>query len=99
MRRKLRIATALVGVLLSSTLAWSQSSEGSAKSNKININTADEATLAKLPGVGAEGAKAIIAYRTKNGPFKVIDDLKEVPGITDLTVERLGDRRLTVGEE
>ena len=41
----------------------------------------------------------MIEYRTKNGPFKTVDDLKNVPGISELTVERLGERRLSVGEE
>ena len=46
-----------------------------------------------------KGAAAMIEYRTKNGPFKTVDDLKNVPGISELTVERLGERRLSVGEE
>src|SRR5713101_6566969 len=36
----------------------------------VNINTADEATLKTLPGIGAKKAQKIIAYREKNGPFK-----------------------------
>jgi competence protein ComEA len=98
MRQKLWAVATLVGMLsIHGTPVWSQAT-GEA-SGKININTADEATLAKLSGIGTEGAKAIIEYRTKHGPFKVVDDLKEVPGITDLTVERLGERRLTTGDK
>ena len=97
MRRNLWIAVLLAGTLLNGIPAWSQSIE-EATASKININTADEATLAKLPGIGSAGAKAIIEYRAKNGPFKVVDDLKSVPGITELTVERLGERRLTTGQ-
>ncbi|MGE0825568.1 MAG: ComEA family DNA-binding protein [Candidatus Binatia bacterium] len=99
MRRHLVMAAVLIGGILGATPSWSESPAKEVKSNKINVNTADEATLAKLPGIGEKGAAAIIEYRTKNGPFKIIDDLKAVPGITDLTVERLGNRRLTVGEE
>ena len=99
MRRKVLIGMALAGVLLGNPTAWSESPQNSPQGSKVNINTADAATLAKLPGVGEKNAAAIIEYRTKNGPFKVIDDLKLVPGMTDLTVERLGERRLTIGDE
>lgn len=55
----------------------------------VNINTADVKTLAKeLDGIGAERAKAIIAYREKNGPFKSADDLKKVQGVGPAIVER-----------
>ena len=37
--------------------------------NRININTADEAQLTTLTGIGATRAQAIIAYREENGPF------------------------------
>jgi competence protein ComEA len=89
----------LSGALLSSSIAWGESPDSSESGSKININTADETTLATLPGIGKKGATAIIEYRTKNGPFKTVDDLKNVPGISELTVERLGERRLSVGEE
>lgn len=99
MRSRIMISTLVICGLLGTAPIWGESPAQQVTSHKININTADEATLAKLPGIGDKGAAAIIEYRTKNGPFKVIDDLKEVPGITDLTVERLGERRLTVEEE
>ncbi len=47
----------------------------------ININTADEEMLCTLPGVGASRAKAIIAYREKNGNFKNIEEIMNVEGI------------------
>lgn len=46
----------------------------------ININTADEQTLAKLPGIGEKKARAIVEYRVKK-PFKRKGDLKKVKGI------------------
>jgi len=98
-RRHVVIGVALACALLSYPVAWGESPTGEKSGGKININTADEATLAKLPGIGKGGAAAVIEYRTKNGPFKTIDDLKNVPGISDLTVERLGGRHITVGEE
>ncbi|PRQ11670.1 competence protein ComEA [Corynebacterium sp. 13CS0277] len=47
----------------------------------ININTADAATLATLPGVGAKTAQAIVDYRTAQGPFRAVEELQQVKGI------------------
>jgi competence protein ComEA len=55
----------------------------------VNINTADEATLETLNGVGPVLAAAIIAYRTEHGPFASVDQLDEVSGIGPATLEDL----------
>jgi competence protein ComEA len=55
----------------------------------VNINTADEATLETLNGVGPVLAAAIIQYRTEHGPFASIDQLDEVSGIGPATLEDL----------
>ena len=47
----------------------------------ININTADAIELAELSGIGETKAKAIIAYREKNGDFSCIEDIMNVNGI------------------
>ncbi len=47
----------------------------------VNINTADEALLATLPGIGTVRAKAIVEYRKKHGDFKNKESLMEVGGI------------------
>jgi competence protein ComEA len=57
----------------------------------VNINTATLAELDKLPKIGPSTAQHIIDYRTKNGPFKKIEDLKNVSGIGDVTFEALKD--------
>jgi competence protein ComEA len=55
----------------------------------VNINTADAATLAKaLNGVGPAKAKAIVSYRDKNGPFKSVDQLAMVEGITQKLIDK-----------
>jgi len=58
---------------------------------KININTATLAELDTLPKIGPVTAQYIIDYRAKNGPFKKIEDLKNVSGIGDATFEGLKD--------
>jgi competence protein ComEA len=55
----------------------------------VNINTADAAALAKaLNGVGPAKARAIVSYRDKNGPFKSVDQLAMVEGITQKLIEK-----------
>lgn len=65
----------------------SSGSEGA----KVNINTADEAQLTTLPGIGPAKAKAILSHREEQGKFQTIEGLKEVSGIGDKTFEQLED--------
>jgi len=70
-------------------LAVALAAAAPALAGPVNINTADVKTLAKeLDGIGESRAKAIIAYREKNGPFKTADDLKKVQGVGASIVER-----------
>lgn len=68
-------------------VSYSSSSKIKAKikiptvSSPINLNTATQAQLDTLPGIGPVMAARIIAYKSKNGPFAVIEDLKKVTGI------------------
>lgn len=55
----------------------------------VNLNTADEAMLDTLPGVGPVTAEAIIGWRTDNGGFTAVDELLEVDGIGEATLEDL----------
>jgi competence ComEA-like helix-hairpin-helix protein len=50
---------------------------------KININTARGDQIQMLPGIGATLASRILDYRKDNGPFKSLEDLENVDGITD----------------
>lgn len=62
----------------------------STMSDKINLNTAGQAELEKLPGVGPATAEKIINYR-QNNPFSTIEDLMKVPGIGEKTFEKMKD--------
>ena len=63
----------------------------------VNINTADAQMLAStIQGIGPSKAQAIIAYRSKNGPFQSVGDLAKVKGIGSKTVIK-NQKNLSIG--
>jgi competence protein ComEA len=63
------------------------------ETGKVNLNTADAATLAReLLGIGEVKAQAIVEYRTANGAFASVDDLLEVKGIGAAILEKNRDK-------
>jgi competence protein ComEA len=63
----------------------------------VEVNTADQAALESVKGIGPVHAKAIIDERTKNGPFKDADDLAaRVKGIGPKSVKNLEAAGLTI---
>jgi competence protein ComEA len=72
-------------------LTSNPSDTGGTKQGKINLNKADENELQNLPGIGPSKAAAIIEYRETNGPFKSVEDLKNISGIGDKTFDKLKD--------
>ncbi len=66
-------------------------------SGKININTATVEELQTLPEIGPKTADAIVKYREKH-PFKSVDELIEVKGIGEKTLEKLKPL-VTVGKK
>lgn len=57
----------------------------------VNINTAEESTLASLPGIGPVTARRIIDYRRERGPFRSVTDLLDVRGIGPKRLATLRD--------
>ncbi len=66
-------------------------SEPPASGDKVNLNTADLATLETLPGIGPTIAQRIVDYRQAHGPFERIEDVMEVSGIGPATFEKIRD--------
>jgi len=58
---------------------------------KVNLNTADQAALEALPGIGPGTASDIIEYRVAHGPFKQAEDIMNVKGIGRKTFEKIRD--------
>lgn len=59
---------------------------------KINLNTAHTKKLVELSGIGPVLAERIVAYRSENGNFSSLTELKEVKGIGPSTLSRMKDR-------
>ncbi|MBV9278209.1 MAG: ComEA family DNA-binding protein [Candidatus Eremiobacteraeota bacterium] len=55
----------------------------------VNLNSADVQTLMQLPGIGAQLAQRIIAFREANGPFASVDELADVSGVTPRILDTL----------
>ncbi len=72
--------------------------ETAAQGDLININTASAEELDKLPNIGPARAAYIIAYREENNGFSSIEELKNISGIGDKTLENMKDL-VTVGEQ
>src|SRR6266536_4023633 len=64
----------------------------------VNINTATKEELTSLKGIGEKRAQEIINYRTKNGPFKSVDDLEKVPGIGPGIMKQIRSEVTTTGK-
>jgi competence protein ComEA len=65
----------------------SGSTAGGVVGGLVNVNVASAAELETLPGIGEVIAQAIIDHRTENGPFTSVDQLLDVSGIGDATLE------------
>ena len=69
----------------------STASAGPSATGLVNLNTADQVTLETLPGVGPVTAQAILDWRADNGAFTSVDELLEVDGIGEVTLDELRD--------
>ena len=87
MRKSLHILSLVLIIAAFSSAAMADAAP--AAEGVVNINSADAAQLALLPGIGPSTAQRIIAYRTEHGQFKKAADLMQVKGVGAKTYERL----------
>ena len=85
-------------LVLSLLLAGSLSAAGASASEKVNINTADAATIDRvMVNIGPAKAEAIVAYRKANGAFRSVEQLALVKGVGLKTIEKNRDRIVVAG--
>lgn len=101
---KTQLCSLLFALLASTSLLASAAEEPSQQTNpadqvevaataQVNLNTADAETLQReLLGVGEVKAQAIVAYREEHGNFASVDELLEVKGIGEATLEKNRDK-------
>ncbi|UBH12337.1 helix-hairpin-helix domain-containing protein [Macrococcus armenti] len=77
--------------LYQSSTSSVQSSVQNNAHEKVNINQAEQSQLEEIPGIGPKKAQDIIKYRTDNGGFKSIEEIKEIRGVGEKTYESLKD--------
>lgn len=58
-------------------------------SSPIDLNAADPLQLQQVPGVGPSLAERIVAFREINGPFRSVDELLDVGGMTDRRLDAI----------
>ena len=69
-------------------LPQTEAAAESAPTQLVDLNTADAETLQTWPGIGPAKAAAIIAYREEHGPFAALQDVANVPGISEKMTEK-----------
>jgi competence protein ComEA len=101
---KIRLSSILFAVLASFSLTAAAAESPKNESTNVaaaqvaqvavvNLNTADAETLQReLAGIGATKAQAIVAYREEHGNFASVDELLEVKGIGEATLEKNRDK-------
>lgn len=78
-------------VVTSEAAAGQGTPQPAGEAGRVDINSADAATLDSLPGIGPVLAQRILDHRTQHGPFPDVAALSDVPGIGPALAKRLAD--------
>lgn len=97
MRQSTRLLALLVGVLgllvvglrVQRPLSQRELPAGSATGYRVDLNQADVAELALLPGVGPQLAQRIVERRREQGPFRSVAELDAISGVGAVTLRRI----------
>jgi competence protein ComEA len=83
--------TGTAGAAAGAGSATAGGAAGAGTDGRVAVNRAGPAELEALPGVGPVIAQRIVAHRDANGPFQVVEDLLDVPGIGEATLAGFRD--------
>ena len=95
MKRRIVICVVLfaLGVYLfvgcTSRVEYTSANIATPSGNAININTATVDELEKLPHIGRKTAETIVEFRTANGPFRRVEHLMQIRGVSEERFEAL----------
>jgi comEA protein len=95
---KLRSVSAFI-TLLATVICLSAATAHSQKTpfaHPVDLNTATAEQLQQVSGIGPSTAKAIVNFRQKSGPFRKIEDLLAIKGISKARLEKMRPY-LTIG--
>ncbi len=67
----------------STRIEYSSANAVTSSPNAINVNTATVDELEKLPHIGRKTAEAIVEFRTVNGPFRRVEHLMQIRGVSE----------------
>jgi competence protein ComEA len=84
-----RVFVPRIGEAAPADATGATATDAGAASGPVDLNAATADQLDRLPGVGPATAAAIIEHRTRSGPFRAVDDLRDVPGIGDAKLAQL----------
>lgn len=90
--RSNKMALGLVLALVVLTFSWAFAEAPAVAGSKVNINAASQTDLEGLPGIGPKIAREIVDFRTKNGPFKKVEEIMKVKGIGEKLFNQIKDR-------
>ncbi len=84
-----RVTFAFLGLLFCALLCTAGPGKKQPPAKPLDLNAATTEQLQQLPGIGPTTARRIVHFREKSGPFRRVEDLLAVRGITRKRLEKL----------
>jgi comEA protein len=85
-RREILLA---VAILIFISAGWAGAQKKTPPAQPVDLNSASAAELQQVPGIGPATAKSIINFREKSGPFRRVEDLLAIHGISKTALEKM----------
>ena len=65
----------------------------------VDLNSANEQDLTRIPGMDPNRARQIVEFRNQNGSFKTLDDLRRISGMPNEVIKALKKAGVTVSKQ